>query len=137
MIRNVVVHISNEQPMLVDIYSLPTAADAGLLCTNMRLMDGKRPVFIDAIENTFFFPYRAIRFLEIPVAALSRHQAEGGRGAPGAAASEGPNASGESLPGDLETSVPIAIEAPADESADDLDLGEEIDEDFLRRIRDI
>ena len=57
MIRNAVIHISNEQPLTADLFGLPTASDAGLLCTNLRMMDGKRPVFIDNIAATFFFPY--------------------------------------------------------------------------------
>ena len=130
MIRNVVVHISNEQPLLADLYDLPQATDAGLLCTNLRAMDGKRPVFIDRIENTFFFPYRAIRFLEIPVGAVDRHRADGGGDAPETLAPDEPPAEAEPT-----SNLPAVIEAVAPD--DDLDLGEEIDEDFLRRIRDI
>ncbi|HEY4754165.1 MAG TPA: hypothetical protein VIH37_12830, partial [Candidatus Limnocylindrales bacterium] len=82
MIRNVVVHISNEQPLLADLFDLPASTDAGLLCTNLRSMDGKRPVFVDTIESTFFFPYHVIRFLEVPTGALERHAAQGGRPLP-------------------------------------------------------
>ena len=129
MIRKVVVHISNEQPLLADLYDLPKASDAGLLCTNLRLMDGKRPVFVDKIEDTFFFPYRAIRFLEIPTGALERHRAAAGRDPSGAHVSA-------AEPGDddfLETAPPV-IEIGA---GGETDLGDEIDEDFLKRIRDI
>ncbi len=137
MIRNVVVHISNEQPLMADLFDLPAASDAGLLCTNLRSMDGKRPVFIDKIENTFFFPYRAIRFLEIPVGAVDRHQNEGGRAAP---------AHRMPAPGDaaLESTLPAVIEVGAGAGAaadlnDDLDddLNDDLDEEFLRRIRDV
>ena len=78
MIRNTVLHIANEQPLLADLYGVPNAVDAGLLCTNVRMMDGKRPVFIDDIAGTFFFPYHVIRFLEIPPGEMARHLAEGG-----------------------------------------------------------
>ena len=133
MIRSVVVHISNEQPLLADLFDLPASTDAGLLCTNLRAMDGKRPVFVDTIESTFFFPYHVIRFLEVPTGALERHAAEGGRTHPMAAA---PMADGS---GDgFATTLPAVIEADAGDSADLADDGdEEIDEDFLRRIRDI
>lgn len=129
MIRNVVVHVANEQPLLTDLFDVPSSTDAGLLCTNLRMMDGKRPVFIDRIENTFFFPYHVIRFLEIPVGALDRHADEvgGGLSVPRTASQEPDLAEPESR-------LPMVIEAEAgDEEAD---LGE-IDEDFLRRIRDI
>ena len=66
MIRNAVIHIINEQPLLADLYGLPSPADVGMLCTNLRMMDGRRPVFIDEIKSTFFFPYLHIRFVEIP-----------------------------------------------------------------------
>lgn len=140
MIRNVVVHIANEQPLLADLYDVPAAADAGLLCTNLRSMDGKRPVFIDKIENTFFFPYLVIRFLELPTGALERHRAESpsatGGTASAAAAAGWPAPDAESGTDQGEpSSLPAVIEVGA--GADELNLGEEIDEDFLRRIRDI
>lgn len=142
MIRNVVVHIANEQPLLADLYDVPSAADAGLLCTNLRSMDGKRPVFIDKSENAFFFPYHVIRFLELTTGAMERHRAESPSG-PGAtpppvAAPEWPTpaADAQGVPDQAEpSSLPAVIEVGAGD--DGLDLGEEIDEDFLRRIRDI
>ena len=81
MIRNVVIHASNEQPLMADLFDLPNAEDAGLVCTNVRMMDGKRPVFIDHIDSTFFFPYHVIRFIEIPKGAVP---------APGRRRSKGP-----------------------------------------------
>jgi hypothetical protein len=129
VIRNVVVHISNEQPLLTDLFDVPSSADSGLLCTNLRSMDGKRPVFIDNVENTFFFPYHVIRFLEIPVGAIDRHAADPDRGAPLARATTDTRTGFE--PG---SRLPAVIEAESGEQ--EADLGE-IDEDFLRRIRDI
>jgi hypothetical protein len=108
MYRNVVVHLLNEQPLLADLYELPKPADQGLLCTNLRMLDGRRPVFIDRIESIFFFPYLHIRFLEIPPAS--------GGVAPVAAP--------------VETEV-----TPPAETEPEEDL--ELDEDFLRRIREV
>ena len=79
MIRNVVIHVSNEQPLLADLYGLPTPADAGLLCTNVRMMDGKRPIFIDHTSSTFFFPYQHLRFLEIPAGEMAAAHRRAGR----------------------------------------------------------
>ena len=109
MIRNVVVHILNEQPLLADLYELPKSEDQGLLCTNLRMMDGKKPIFIDRIESVFFFPYLHIRFLEIPPASG------------GLAEVEAPS----------EEAAPAPAETP--EPEEDLEL----DEDFLRRIREV
>lgn len=108
MIRDVVIHIANEQPLLADLYGMPSASDVALVCTNLRTLSGKRPVFVDAVESVFLFPLAHIRFVEIP----SR-------------------STGELVPvaGEvLELSSP-----PAEGPEPDL----EIDEDFLRRVREI
>jgi hypothetical protein len=105
VIRGAIVHLLNEQPVVVDLLEMPTPADTGLLCTNIRTLDGKKPIFVDFANSVLFFPYLNVRFLEIP-----RGSEEGGANEAAAAA---------------------AAEPPA---ADDEDL--EIDEDFLRRIRE-
>ena len=112
MIRNVVLHLNNEQPVVVDLFELPTAVDLGVRCTNMRTLDGKRPVFIDDINAVFFFPYLHVRFVEIPPRALV----------------------GTELEVAVEVALPVA--APEAASTDD-DESLEIDEDFLRRIREV
>ncbi len=134
VIRNVVIHVSNEQPLLADLYGAPTPGDAGLLCTNVRMLDGKRPIFIDHSNSTFYFPYLHLRFLEIPAGELQRHMAEGGT-APGFAGRE-------AGAGDADQRLPMLLaEAPAevieDASASDADDELDLDEDFLQRIRDI
>ena len=137
MIRNAVIHAANEQPLLVDLFGVPTASDAGLVCTNLRTMDGKRPIFIDSTEATFFFPYHVIRFLEIPAESLARHAAEGGD-LPGAALAAA--AAGATTPRDPESLLPVAVGAPGEAPAEgelDLDLELDIDEGFLQRVRDI
>lgn len=133
VIRNACIHVQNEQPLLADLYDVPTAADAGLLCTNVRTMDGKRPVFIDSSEATFFFPYHVIRFIEIPEGALARREPASARAMGADMETPGDPAGSERLPDDQRLPVPVA--AAADDQTEDLEL--EIDEDFLRRIRDI
>ena len=108
MIRNAVLHLLNEQPVLADLYDMPKALDQGLICTNLRTMDGKRPVFVDRMDGVFFFPYLHLRFVEIPSASS------------GLAEIEPPADAGASPEGE------------AAEAEPDLEL----DEDFLRRIRD-
>lgn len=132
MIRNVVIHASNEQPLMVDLFELPSAEDAGLVCTNMRTMDGKRPIFIDQIESTFFFPYHVIRFLEIPQAAAAGAARRGRRRDPGA------DEAGDAVAQEHESLLPIVLGASAEVApGDDADVDIEIDEDFLQRVRDI
>jgi hypothetical protein len=113
VIKNVVLHIINEQPLLCDLFEMPAPADVALRCTNLRMLDGKRPIFIDDMASVFVFPYLHIRFVEVPVASA----AETG------------------LP--VQVPVAAAVGAPqATESTDD-DGELEIDEDFLRRIREV
>jgi hypothetical protein len=111
VIRNVVIHITNEQPLLADLYQMPTPSDVSLVCTNVRMLDGKKPIFIDHADSVFAFPYGTIRFIEILAAAAT--------GLP-----ETPGAD-EAIATDEATA--------AAESEEDLEL----DEDFLRRIRDV
>jgi hypothetical protein len=65
MLHDVVVHLHNEQPILVDLVEEPTAVDVALICTNVRTMSGTVPVFVDRRDSTFLFPLAAIRFVEI------------------------------------------------------------------------
>ena len=112
MIRNAVLHLLNEQPLLCDLFEIPNPADVALRCTNLRTLDGKRPIFIDDSASAFVFPYLHIRFVEVP---------------PAAAAETG-----------LPVSVPVAAVGPSHEAVPTEDEGElEIDEDFLRRIREV
>jgi hypothetical protein len=113
VIRDVVIHINGEQPLVADLFEVPAAADIGLRCTNLRTIAGKRPVFADDQNSVFFFPYVHIRFVEIL-----------------------PRSLGDT---DLPVAVPVAtsamdgLEAATAEPEEDL----EIDEDFLRRIREV
>ncbi len=115
VIRNVVLHLSNEQPLVADLFELPNAGDVGLRCTNLRSLDGKRPIFVDDSASIFFFPYHRMSFLEVPARS----------------------AAGTDL-GDM-APVPVAVSVPTqngtEEAEDDVEL--EIDEDFLRRIREV
>ena len=79
LIRDVVLHLQNEQPLLADIFSVPTTRDTCVVCTNVRTLAGKRPLFVDRIDSVFLFPLEHIRFIEVPVRVVPRH-AGGPRG---------------------------------------------------------
>lgn len=102
MIR-AILHLLNDQPLSVDLLEEPKPSDMAVLCTNVRTMDGKRPVFIDFSDSTFVFPMAAVRFVEVPTGAGVEDRARA------AAAAAAPGDEGEDL---------------------------EIDEDFLRRVRE-
>lgn len=110
MIRNVVIHIANEQPLLADLYDMPGATDISLVCTNVRMLDGKKPLFIDHASSTFVFPYLHIRFIEILAGAAT------------------------GLP---EQPVDDQLPDTADQAGEDSEADLELDEDFLKRIRDV
>jgi hypothetical protein len=113
VIRNAVIHLNGEQPLLGDLYDMPTNGDVSLVCTNVRNFDGKKPVFVDRSDSVFVFPYIHIRFIEIMATAATGH----------AAAS------------DDTTVVAAGAPAAADDQDGEADL--ELDEDFLRRIREV
>ena len=99
------VHLLNDQPVVADLLAPPSPDDMLLVCTNLRTLEGRRPVFIDAADSTFVFPYTGIRFVEIPSTDQSRVVPEA-----------------------------AAVQATPEPAAEPDEL--EIDEDFLRRVRD-
>jgi len=111
VIRNVVIHIANEQPILADVFDLPTPSDVSLVCTNVRMLDGKKPIFIVNSKSTFVFPYLTLRFIEM---------------LPG---------STDGLTGDGAGEQNGVSTVPVEETEPEPEL--ELDEDFLRRIREV
>jgi hypothetical protein len=105
-LRGAVIHLNNEQPVVADLFEYPTARDVAVLCTNVRTQDGKRPIFIDQSDSIFVIPLAYVRFIEMP------------RRGPGGGGSGGESGRGRSAPA-----------APVEDEI-------EIDEDFLRKIRD-
>lgn len=98
-----ILHLLNDQPLVVDLLEAPTQSDFTIVCTNVKTVDGKRPVFIDFSTSTFVFPMAMVRFVEIPQEA-----------------------------DEAERDRPRASAAAESEDVEDL----EIDEDFLRRVRE-
>src|ERR1035437_6744388 len=76
MLRDVIVHILNEQPILADLVKDPTPTDVALICSKLRTMGGKKPVFIDKTDSTFVLPLAHVRFVEIPRASVAASEAE-------------------------------------------------------------
>ncbi|MGI8928031.1 MAG: hypothetical protein ACR2H0_01005 [Candidatus Limnocylindrales bacterium] len=66
MISNVIVHLINDLPILVDLDVLPAPTDRSIRCTNVRTVDGKRPSFIHDRHSTFVFPMSVVRLIEAP-----------------------------------------------------------------------
>ncbi|MGC8634547.1 MAG: hypothetical protein ACP5VP_07775 [Candidatus Limnocylindrales bacterium] len=66
MIRNAILHLLNEQPLLVDLAALPAAGDTCLVCSNVRTTGGARPVWVSDAAGQLLFPIAQVRFLELP-----------------------------------------------------------------------
>jgi hypothetical protein len=135
MIRNVILHLHGELPMKTDIESLPTAADAGLLCTNLRTLEGRKPISTEFLDSVFLLPYNIIRFIEIPRESI--HNAGLDAELPQTAV-ELP-AEAEFVPGGTPVIVtpPPAPEPAVEPEVDDEGLENlEPDAELLRRIRD-
>lgn len=127
MIRNAVLHLLNEQPLRADLLRMPEPADSGLLCTNLRMLNGKRPVFVDDSASTFFFPYRQMRFIEIPAGAPLPELA--------APTTEAATAAGATAAAPATDAHPGAPAGSMEEPPVESDL--ELDEELLRRVREI
>jgi hypothetical protein len=113
VIRDVVLHINNEQPLRADLFDFPEPDTVLLRCTNIRTLNGSRPIFIDDLNSIVFFPMLHLRFIEV----LPKSQAE-------ANLSLGPG----------ETPIPVPVPVPAAPEPEEEDI--EIDEDFLRKVRE-
>jgi hypothetical protein len=169
VIRNAVIHLANEQPLLADLFAPPNGADTSLVCTNLRTMNGARPVFADHGDSLFVFPYAHIRFVEVAASALAaaepmleagddgrghgRRNGSGGKAAPGqrtdigaaaiaAAMAETARAAAGAAAAVAASEPAVPSEGPPEDAeaagpVDDLDQELEIDEDFLRRVREI
>ena len=61
MLRNAVLHLANEQPLLADLFEMPTSGDVTVRLTNLRTLDGKRPIFVDDAGGARVGPGRAPR----------------------------------------------------------------------------
>ena len=111
MIRDVVLHINNEQPLRADLFELPEGDTVLLRCTNVRTLSGTKPIFIDDLGSIIFFPMLHLRFIEILPA---------------------PDGNGHLALGPGEERVPVEAGIAKHDLEEDL----QIDEDFLRRVRD-
>jgi hypothetical protein len=152
MIRNVVVHLLNEQPILVDLVVAPKPVDVSVICCNVRTMSGKQPVFVDRSDSTFMIPLTHIRFMELRLAAVEEHEADAKTTADALAASDAASArtadensfavplgrlawvtgvEGATEPGPESEPEPAAEPVAAPKRDPD-----EIDPDLLRRIRE-
>ncbi len=114
--------------MKADIEALPTAADAGLLCTNLRTLEGRKPISTEFLDSVFLLPYNIIRFIEIPRSAI--HEAGLDQDLP--APAELPAAASAVPDGTHVIVTPAPAVSDEDQEIEHLAP----DEELLRRIRE-
>jgi len=61
----VILHISNEEPIVGDIDELPLPGDTVLVINNPRKRDGKDIPYLSADVTTVMWPWAKVNFLEI------------------------------------------------------------------------
>ena len=106
---------------MADLYQMPAPTDSALICTNLRDMNGKRPVFIDDSASYFSFSLTVVRFVEVPAGSVR------------AAGQTNPEM-GLALTGEADDSTSGSREDAIPARPPETEL--EIDEDFLKRVRD-
>lgn len=65
MAYTVLVHISNEDPVVGEVEDLPTPADVTITIRNPRRRDGKDLPYLQADVTTVVWPWSRINFLEV------------------------------------------------------------------------
>lgn len=62
---SVILHISNEEPIVGDLEDMPQAGDTVLILNNPRKRDGKDIPYLAADVTTVMWPWSNVNFLEI------------------------------------------------------------------------
>jgi hypothetical protein len=76
MTNSLLVHIVNEDPIIVDVDDLPDPADQYLLGMNPRYRDGKDVHYLLQEVTTILVPWHRITFVEL-LPSAARDEVEG------------------------------------------------------------
>jgi hypothetical protein len=125
MLRDVVVHMRNEQPLLADLLFESAPTDTVLICRNLRTTNGEKPDFINESDSVFAIPLGHVRFVEIPKASIEALRADRAK------RPEEGKAEGESSGTLLDRLAWLDIGTKREAGAAD-----ELDGDLIRRVRD-
>ena len=63
--HTVLIHFSNEDPIMAEMEEMPKPADLFVTCTGIRRPDGKKIHYVTPEAATFIFPWHRISFIEI------------------------------------------------------------------------
>ena len=62
---SVLVHISNEEPILGEIEEMPTPGDTVIIVSSPRKRDGRDVTFLEANVTTVIWPWEQVSFVEV------------------------------------------------------------------------
>lgn len=65
MTASIIVHISNEDPVLCDVEQMPDPADQFVLVSNPRRRDGKEIHYLEDDVTTMIIPWHRINFIQV------------------------------------------------------------------------
>ena len=65
MTVSVVIHITNEDPVMCEIENLPNPNDQVVIVNNPRMRDGKVLHYLDEDVTTMIIPWHRINFIQI------------------------------------------------------------------------
>lgn len=65
MARSVIIHLSNEDPVLADMEEMPSPTATTITFTNPRTRDGKNIKWVTAGATMFIFPLWRVNFIEL------------------------------------------------------------------------
>jgi hypothetical protein len=62
---SIVLHLSNEDPIVGEIDAFPSASDTTIMVKNPRRRDGKDIAYLDASITSVIFPMHRVSFIEV------------------------------------------------------------------------
>ena len=65
MTNALIVHISNEEPVLCDVDEMPDPSDQFVIVQNPRRRDGKDIHYLDDDVTTMLIPWHRINFIQV------------------------------------------------------------------------
>jgi hypothetical protein len=73
-VRNVIVHLSNEDPFVADMEELPARGDTCATFYNPRMRDGKPLRYVTHGMSSIIFPWHRVSFIEVMASEEERRE---------------------------------------------------------------
>jgi hypothetical protein len=73
-VRNVIVHLSNDEPFIADMEDIPGRGDTSVAFFNPRTRDGKPLRYVTHGMSSIIFPWHRISFIEIMASEEERRE---------------------------------------------------------------